>query len=273
MVEAVAKVGEEQFLEPMPQQVIKARQDLSKVLQAKSNGNVSIYEHIVQVIDRIVMSCPDKAIERFEEVSYLIKNSDSLKLEEFVRVSDQRDYSRHCDDMAAGTQDSIEELRKMFATTAVTADGGGAEEGEGGGAALGLVQDLSSLNKHVFNSAGIELGEYGSLILQKSIKQLAGQTEARSLRFWGKISGTQSDYYVVEVFEPKNLPEDNRPEGCEGRGTGVNEYSYYVSNRAQGPWEVLPDLEPQDLESARKIKVCFSGNLDREIITNPFYFR
>ena len=69
------------------------------------------------------------------------------------------------------------------------------------------------------------------------------------------------------------MPEDQRPEGCEPRGSGVNEYAYFVANEAQGPWTPLPDLEPQDLEAARQIKVCFTGNLEREIVTNPFYFR
>ena len=128
------------------------------------------------------------------------------------------------------------------------------------------------MNRHVFNQAGVELGEYGALILQKSLKQLAKTTDARSIRLWGKITGTVKDYYVAEVFEPKNLPEDTR-EGGEARGTGVNEYSYFVANQAQGPWEVLPDLDPSDLEAARQIKVCFTGNLKREIITNPFYFK
>jgi len=59
----------------------------------------------------------------------------------------------------------------MFPASAPTeAAGGDGEEGGGAsGPALGLVQDLTSLNKHVFNQAGVELGEYGSLILQKSL--------------------------------------------------------------------------------------------------------
>lgn len=167
MVEAVAKTETEQILEPLPSQVIKARQDLTKVLQAKTN-NTSIYEHIIQVIDRIVQSCPDQAIERFEEISFLIKNSEEINMEEFVRCHEDRRYAKHCDQTAAGTADAIESLRKMFPATSIgdPAGGGGGEEGgDGGGPALGLVQDLTSLNRHVFNQAGVELGEYGSLIL------------------------------------------------------------------------------------------------------------
>ena len=140
---------------------------------------------------------------------------------------------------------------------------------------LGLVQDLTSLNRHVFNQAGLELGEYGSLILQRNLKALASTTDARSVRFWGKISGTNKDYYVAEVFESKTLPEDTRnPEtGGEARGTGVNEYAYYVTTAANGAWILLPGLDPADIAEARTIKVCFTGNLERQIITNPFYFK
>jgi len=70
--------------------------------------------------------------------------------------------------MKEGTKAGIEKLRPIFknTTVAAAAEGGDGAEGEGAnGPAIGLVQDLTSLNKHVFNQAGIELGEYGSLIL------------------------------------------------------------------------------------------------------------
>ena len=139
MVQAVAKTGAEEFLEPMPSQVIKARQDLTKILQQKAGGANSIYEHIVAVIDRIVQSCPDQAIERFEEISYLIKNSGDVELEEFVRCKDIRGHSQHDDATAKGTNEAIAKLREMFASSAQAVADGGEEEGGGGGPVLGLV--------------------------------------------------------------------------------------------------------------------------------------
>jgi hypothetical protein len=124
----------------------------------------------VQVVDRIVQSCPDRAIERFEEISYLIRNKDTHALEEFVRVADERSYSRHDADIAEGTRQGIESLRSLFGSNQAAAAVDPEAEAEASGPTLGLVQDLTSLNRHVFNAAGIELGEYGSLILQKSLK-------------------------------------------------------------------------------------------------------
>ena len=63
------------------------------------------------------------------------------------------------------------------------------------------------------------------------------------------------------------------PPDFEARGTGVNSFVYYVANSPMGPWTALEDLTPADLKAARTIKVHFTGNLDQEIITNPFYFK
>ena len=72
------------------------------------------------MLNHLVLSCPDKALERFEEVSYLIKNKDRLAIEEFLTVESSRRYSRHCADTARGTKASIEEARKFFVS--VSAD-------------------------------------------------------------------------------------------------------------------------------------------------------
>lgn len=81
---------------------------MRKVLAAKLDGKTSIYDHVVKVVDRIVQSCPDRAIERFEEISYLIKNSDTLKIDDFVRCQENRQYAKYCADMAEGTKEGIE---------------------------------------------------------------------------------------------------------------------------------------------------------------------
>ena len=130
-----------------------------------------------------------------------------------------------------------------------------------------------SLNRNVWNAAGIDFGEYNTLILQKSLKKLTQTSQASFLRFWGKILGTEKDYYVVEGSAP--APEENgqRPEDFEPRGSGVNTMAYWVANTADGPWVALDDLEPSDLAAARSFRVSFTGNLDKEIITNPFYFK
>jgi len=93
-----------------------------------------------------------------------------------------------------------------------------------------------SINKNVLNQAGIDFGEYSVLILQKSLKGLVASSQATFIRFWGKILGTEKDYYVVEGSAP--AAEDGTPasDDMEARGTGVNQFAYWVANSPEGPW-------------------------------------
>jgi Radial spokehead-like protein len=52
----------------------------------------------------------------------------------------------------------------------------------------------------------------------------------------------------------------------------VNKFVYYVTDNVLGAWSKLPDLLPSDILATRDIKVTFTGNLDRKIFTNPFFF-
>ena len=144
-----------------------------------------------------------------------------------------------------------------------------------------FIQDLLADARN-FNLAGIGFGQQESYLLQKSLQQLAAKEQATFLRFFGKIRCTNSDYYVVEATAdgPADAEEENA-EGAEGedkdpnmeeKGSGVNRYSYYVTNSPFDSWKRLPDLSPAHIEAARKIKMLFSGDLERDIICNPFFF-
>jgi len=83
------------------------------------------------------------------------------------------------------------------------------------------------------------------------------------LRLWGKIRGTQKDYYIAEGTLEGGAAEDGEQvEGFEARGTGVNKFVYWATNSPMDSWTQLPDLKPIDIINARSIKYCFSGNLD-----------
>lgn len=49
----------------------------------------------------------------------------------------------------------------------------------------------------------------------------------------------------------------------EARGTGMNEYVYWVCNcPSENKWEALPDLVPSDLIAAREAKMHLTGDLN-----------
>jgi hypothetical protein len=90
------------------------------------------------------------------------------------------------------------------------------------------------------------------MLLQKSLQNLARTSGATKLRFWGKINGTERDYYVAEGQAEALATEEEKPAEFEPRGSGVNEFAYWVcSSPDENKWTALPDLTPTDIEVAR----------------------
>jgi len=51
----------------------------------------------------------------------------------------------------------------------------------------------------------------------------------------------------------------------------VNKNTYFATNDLTGDWTELPDVKPGQIRAARKIRYVFSGDLNRKIITNPYF--
>jgi len=88
-------------------------------------------------------------------------------------------------------------FKKGEGETGAEVEGEPDAEGDGG-TAIGFIPDIIAENRHLYPWAGISLGEYGCLILQKSLKDLCTKSGASNMRFWGKIRGTVADYYIAE---------------------------------------------------------------------------
>lgn len=120
----------------------------------------------------------------------------------------------------------------------------------------------------LFAWAGISFGKQEAYLLQKSLKLLAGSSGASSLRFFGKIQGTKSDYYIVEATiegEAEAAEGEEKDPLTEAAGTGVNRFAYFVTNSPFSKWTKLPDLTPSHLAVSRKIRYILTGDLEKPI--------
>jgi len=84
---------------------------------------------------------------------------------------------------------------------------------------------------------------------------LAGEQNLANVRVFGKILGTESDYYVVETDnnpdEEGAADEEGAEVDMEAKGTGANMYAYFVSTNSCSSWTRLPDVTPKDIEASR----------------------
>merc|ERR1712139_583857 len=91
------------------------------------------------------------------------------------------------------------------------------------------------------------------------------------IRLWGKILGSEADYYVAEAYKEGESGEvDEENPDAEPAGTGANKYAYLVTNDlASQEWTKLPNTKPKEIVAARQIKKLLSGNTNAKVVTHP----
>lgn len=238
----------------------------------KSSKGSDLYTHLQDVVGKLIQHYPTQAYDKLEEVSYLLKHQDTLKMGDFLKVEDFRNYKNVCQEMDA----YLQALKYQFGAKKPTVEGDEEEAEPEEVPPVGYVPDLLS-DAQMYQWAGIGFGQQEIYRLQKSLKQLATESGAQKLRFFGKIRGTEQDYYIaegeVDGDGEEEGDEEEKPADFEAKGSGVNKFTYWVSHQSFEKWTKLPDLAPKDIEAARQIKVLFSGDLNRTIYTNPFFFK
>lgn len=180
---------------------------------------------------------PSQSLEKIEEVSYLLKFPE-LK-DQYLKTSVNNDYARACDQaLAAQSQPFIEEAMALFPKPAEAVVNEEGQEEEAKGEELAPIGNLTDLRSEVkiFEWAGVNFGEYDTMLLQKNLQKLANSSGAAQLRLWGKITGTEKDYFIAEgVLEGAGEEGEEGPvEGMENRGTGINRYVYWACNGPLG---------------------------------------
>eukprot|EP00435_Cladocopium_sp_Y103_P048505 s1277_g14.t1 len=119
--------------------------------------------------------------------------------------------------------------------------------------------------------AGVGLGEAESFQVMCSLRNLAAKEKdgLNKLRFWGKVLGTEADYYVAEA--QRDGGGDEPDPDADQPGQGANQFTYYVTNDLAGEWRKLPDVKPKEIVAARAIKRLLTGNAGSKVITHPFF--
>lgn len=95
---------------------------------------------------------------------------------------------------------------------------------------------------HALKQCGVSLGETNYVHLGQVLKTLATENDCSQIRFWGKILGYR-DYWVIQGSSNKKYLNELGPDS-ENYATGVNTYSYWVSNSILGNWTELPLVTP-----------------------------
>lgn len=67
----------------------------------KNQKGLDLYTHLQKVFKTLILHYPDNALEKLEEVSFLLKNAEKYQIEQFLKISDVRNYKDVCEEMNA----------------------------------------------------------------------------------------------------------------------------------------------------------------------------
>lgn len=156
----------------------------SFLLETSDDQSVSLYDHLSEVLLQVLEKKPKNVLESFEALSH------NVKRDRLDKASGNAPKKASLDAPLL----SVAKLQiKLF----------DAPEGEGDAPEMDTVTPIVPnvvKEQHVFEQCGVGFGREETVLLQFAIQSLAKTVgdSVVSLRFWGKILGTNTDYYVVE---------------------------------------------------------------------------
>lgn len=157
---------------------------------------------------------------------------------------------------------------------------------------IGEIPDILDL-AHLWEWAGVSLGQQNTFLLLLSIKRLVEEKSLKSVRLWGKIIGTEGNYIVAEGELKDGAQDDEDPTAkkqAEQQAStvvddkqkpivtlsrelrqGTNKYVYYVCAHVGAPWTRLGDVIPEQLQASRRIHKYMTGRLEAPVNSYPAF--
>lgn len=128
----------------------------------------------------------------------------------------------------------------------------------------------------MYEAAGVGLSRSEMYGVMLCLKKLGENPDYNidTVRFFGKMLGTEADYYVFESTLKAPGPEITVPEGetpVEPSGEGANRYTYWVCTYVGGAFTRLPDCTPTTMRMSRQIKKYLTGRLDAYVTAYPAF--
>jgi len=209
-----------------------------------------LHGHLSELIRKLLLEKPADALARLENISLEVKH-------------------RHFVAHEAGQKDliAVEPPSKWLTQSKKLFQVDVSEEDTG---VPNLLEEM-----RFFSWAGVGLEEEVAYRLFLAMSQLKANKALglKSVRFFGKILGTGKPYFVVEGVQadPKPGPaySDLGPAHPEPSGTGLNGCVYFVSNEVSEPFTQLPDVTPNQVLAASKIRKYFTGDLSAPVNCFP----
>mmetsp|Transcript_61655 Transcript_61655/g.133519 ORF Transcript_61655/g.133519 Transcript_61655/m.133519 type:complete len:430 (-) Transcript_61655:177-1466(-) len=213
-----------------------------------------VQEHLGKIVDRVIAEKPHDAYGLIEVISRLVKESQTRPPK-----ASTEDGPSSAEDLIPDPK-YIESWRKL---DQVPVD----EEGTAKPACM--LPDFME-EAELLSWAGIGFSELECYKIACSLRGLATTEGLTKVRLWGKVLGTNADYYVAET-QADPPPDADEEADMDASGEGVNQYTYFAATDLCGDWQRLPDIKPPEIVAARSVRKLVTGDPSAMVITHPFF--
>ena len=257
----------------METDIIKSSEILKSIKPSDVDGfdsdmNQNLYTHIKELLKtKCAMNDNEKFNDLFEDISvrlkqlgYYLKDDDDLSSDYIQKILKEPQ-------LVQTILNQFNKEKLLMKPPSKAEEGGEAQPIT----SINFIPDYYELFQK-FRSIGINLSKKELLLLNKSLTKLATILTTGNIVFFGKIFGSEKDYYIVEASEiepPENFNYDNDME--KRKEDGVNKNVFFVTNDLSEKWVELPDVKPSQIRASRLIKYTLTGNLDNPIYSNPTF--
>ncbi|OQR93006.1 flagellar radial spoke protein [Achlya hypogyna] len=218
------------------------------------NAGVNLYDHLSEVLLKLLVERPNDAVNAFEHLSCTVRQERFKRPPEAVNIEIAADADAKARQEAWG----------KAATGLLKIQIG--EEEVAPETPSGVADLLDEANMFEWAGLGFSRGETFRLSL--ALQKLATINTTVKLRFWGKILGIGMDYYVAEG----ELPEPYEPEDLDAEegANGLNKNTYWVmKDNGAYEWVQLPPVRRDQIIAARALRRFVRGNLDGKVHGHP----
>ena len=205
-------------------------------------------EHLKELVKELVTLHKEDGYENFEEISMFVREKNT-KLDTFQYRLPSK-VVKKCFNHTPLEEKILTEfaLKKKKQTKTVN----------------NYMEDLLQQSK-LFEWGGISFSDEEWYKIRMAMKKILLDNDCEYLRFFGKIYGIKSDYYIIQGLL-KTYPMKNPQVHVESRGNeGINRYTFWVSNSILESWYELPDITHEQIVSSRRFKYHLTGDLNAKV--------
>ena len=205
-------------------------------------------EHLKELVKELVTLHKEDGYENFEEISMFVREKNT-KLDTFQYKLPSK-VVKKCFNHTPLEEKILTEfaLKKKKQTKTVN----------------NYMEDILQQSK-LFEWGGISFSEEEWYKIRMAMKKILLDNDCEYLRFFGKIYGIKSDYYIIQGLL-KTYPMKNPQVHVESRGNeGINRYTFWVSNSILESWYELPDITHEQIVASRRFKYHLTGDLNAKV--------